>query len=161
MGSAANTAIEESGTNMLYLTFGFLEWYESDDSRQEHLAPLLTLPVALNRNLVKGRGLEVTLERSGDDSASNLSLIEKLRRDFGIDIPTIEDDDTPDSYIGKFAPILEQKKRWRIRRQLTRMKAAALERPSPRALCIYRFLTLGFLITNCSVAMKSILSRNF
>lgn len=43
LGAAAKTAIEESGTNMLYLTFGFLEWYESDDSRQAHLAPLLTV----------------------------------------------------------------------------------------------------------------------
>ena len=33
IGSAAKTVIEESGTNMLYLTLGFLEWYESDDSR--------------------------------------------------------------------------------------------------------------------------------
>jgi hypothetical protein len=28
ISSAAKTAIEESGTNMLYLIFGFLEWYE-------------------------------------------------------------------------------------------------------------------------------------
>src|SRR4030095_10331850 len=38
IGSAANTVIEESGTNMLYLTFGFLEWYESDDSDLPRLA---------------------------------------------------------------------------------------------------------------------------
>ena len=29
---------------MLYLVFGFLEWYESDDSKQPHLAPLVVLP---------------------------------------------------------------------------------------------------------------------
>ncbi|MDQ2776931.1 MAG: DUF4011 domain-containing protein, partial [Acidobacteriota bacterium] len=29
IAAAANTAIEESGTNMLHLVFGFLEWYES------------------------------------------------------------------------------------------------------------------------------------
>src|ERR1019366_7772196 len=34
IASAAKTAIEESGANMLYLVFGFLEWYESDDSKQ-------------------------------------------------------------------------------------------------------------------------------
>jgi len=31
IATAAKTAIEESGTNMLYLVFGFLEWYESDE----------------------------------------------------------------------------------------------------------------------------------
>jgi hypothetical protein len=41
IATAAKTAIEESGTNMLYLVFGFLEWYESDDSEQPHLAPLV------------------------------------------------------------------------------------------------------------------------
>lgn len=40
IGSAAKTAIEESGTNMLHLVFGFLEWYEADDSKQPHFAPL-------------------------------------------------------------------------------------------------------------------------
>jgi hypothetical protein len=38
IASAAKTAIEVSGANMLYLVFGFLEWYESDDSKQPHLA---------------------------------------------------------------------------------------------------------------------------
>ncbi|PSH04768.1 MAG: hypothetical protein CXZ00_05190 [Acidobacteria bacterium] len=32
IGSAAKTAIEESGTNTLYLVFGFLEWYEDNNS---------------------------------------------------------------------------------------------------------------------------------
>jgi hypothetical protein len=44
IASAAKTAIEESGANMLYLVFGILEWYESDDSKQPHLAPLVVLP---------------------------------------------------------------------------------------------------------------------
>jgi Protein of unknown function (DUF4011) len=34
---------------MLYLVFGFLEWYESDDSQQPHLAPLVILPVTIER----------------------------------------------------------------------------------------------------------------
>src|SRR5260370_39600525 len=47
IASAAKTAIEESGTNMLYLIFGFLEWHESDDSEQTHLAPLVVVPVTI------------------------------------------------------------------------------------------------------------------
>src|SRR5476649_55195 len=55
ISSAAKTAIDESGTNMLYLVFGFLEWYESDDSQQPHLAPLVILPVAIERTGAKGK----------------------------------------------------------------------------------------------------------
>ncbi len=119
IGGAAKTAIEESGTNMLYLTFGFLEWYESDDSRQAHLAPLLTVPVALNRKSAKAKGFECTVEYSGEDSATNLSLVEKMRRDFAIEIPAIEDEDTPESYFARLEPTLAQKQRWKIRRHIT------------------------------------------
>ena len=63
------TAIEESGTNMLYLIFGFLEWYEDDSSEQPRYAPLGTFPVAMERNGAKGKGFVCTIESSGDDLA--------------------------------------------------------------------------------------------
>jgi hypothetical protein len=49
ISSSARTAIEESGTNMLHLVFGFLEWFESDVSEEAHLAPLLLIPVSIKR----------------------------------------------------------------------------------------------------------------
>ena len=55
IASAAKTAIEESGANMLYLVFGFLEWYESDDSKQSHLAPIWSKNwICLNTIMVAG-----------------------------------------------------------------------------------------------------------
>jgi hypothetical protein len=119
IATAAKTAIEESGTNMLYLVFGFLEWYESDDSQQPHLAPLVILPVAVERAGGKGRAVETVLEYSGEDLESNLSLVEKMRRDFGLELPLLEDDDTPEAYFAKFVDILKIKKHWSIRRQIT------------------------------------------
>jgi hypothetical protein len=101
--TAANTAIEESGTNMLYLIFGFLEWYESDGSRQARLAPLVTLPVSIERSGGKGKAVEVVLEYSGEDVQTNLSLVEKMRRDFGLEIPTFDDEDGPGTYFAKFS----------------------------------------------------------
>jgi len=119
IASAAKTAIEESGANMLYLVFGFLEWYESDDSKQPHLAPLIVLPVTIERAGGKRRAVETVLEYSGEDVETNLSLVEKMRRDFGIAIPLLEDNDTPESYFEKFTEILRLKKSWSIRRNLT------------------------------------------
>jgi very-short-patch-repair endonuclease len=117
--SAAKTAIEESGANMLYLVFGFLEWYESDDSQQPHLAPLVVVPVTIERTGGRGKAVETTLEYSGEDMETNLSLVEKMRRDFGLEIPLIEDDDTPESYFKDLTSILELKKRWSVRRHIT------------------------------------------
>ena len=50
----AETAIEESGGNILYLALGFLEWYESRESDVARLAPLFTIPVRLERERLKG-----------------------------------------------------------------------------------------------------------
>src|SRR5262249_48963177 len=41
------------------------------------------------------------------------------RRDFGLEIPELQDEDTPESYFRRFTELLELKKRWRIRRQIT------------------------------------------
>jgi Protein of unknown function (DUF4011)/AAA domain len=119
IASAAKTAIDESGANMLFLVFGFLEWYESDDSEQPHLAPLVVLPVVLDRGGGKSRAIEVVLQYSGEEIETNLSLVEKMRRDFGLEMPPLEGEDTPETYFEKFRPILALKKRWRVKRHLT------------------------------------------
>ncbi len=45
----ARTAVEEKGSNILYLMFGFLEWYEDSSSERAILSPLVMLPVSLRR----------------------------------------------------------------------------------------------------------------
>ena len=45
--SRAETMIEETGANVLYMAFGFLEWYESRERNEHHLAPLVLVPVKL------------------------------------------------------------------------------------------------------------------
>ena len=119
IGSAAKTAIEESGTNLLYLIIGFLEWYESDDSEQPRFAPLLTVPVSLDRSAGRGNGFQCSIEHSGEDLATNLSLMERMRRDFGLEIPAFDNDEMPEEYFARFGPMLRQKRRWIIRRQVT------------------------------------------
>jgi hypothetical protein len=74
---AARTAIEESGTNMLYLVFGFLVWYESDEAREPRYAPLITMPVALKR-IRHGHAFLYEVSYTGEDIADNLTLREKL-----------------------------------------------------------------------------------
>ena len=119
IGSAAKTSIEESGTNMLFLVFGFLEYFESDSSQQARLAPLLTVPVNLERTVGTHGRYNCTLEQLGDDPVNNLSLAELMRKDFAIEIPAVEENDTPDEYFARLAQILALKPRWKIRRQIT------------------------------------------
>ena len=43
----AKLAEQEMGISTLFLSFGFLEWYESDASDKKAFAPLLLLPVTV------------------------------------------------------------------------------------------------------------------
>lgn len=80
-------ALEENGANILYMAIGLLKWYETPASEQPRFAPILLLPVEIIRRTVsKGfiiRGRE-------EDTLLNVTLLEKLRQDFGIGISGLE-----------------------------------------------------------------------
>jgi hypothetical protein len=119
MESKARTIIEESGTNMLYLVLGFLEWFESEDSDESHLAPLLMVPVNLERPRSRDIAFDVAVRHSGEDIESNLSLAERLTQDFGLTMPFLEEDELPEAYFSRFTPLLTLKRRWKLHRHLT------------------------------------------
>lgn len=79
---AARLSLEETGANVLYLAVGFLTWYESDDEQVLRRAPILLLPLQLKRGSVR-EGFRVEL--ADDDARINVTLLEKLRSEFGLD----------------------------------------------------------------------------
>jgi len=121
ISTEARTVVEETGTNMLYLVFGFLEYYDSDDSGQAVLAPILSMPVTLNKgDLDPGtRTYRYQLAYSGDDIAENFTLREKLRQQFRLELPELEEDDTPEAYLQRIKTAVSKRRRWTVRRQLT------------------------------------------
>ena len=121
ISSAARLAIEETGTNMLYLVIGFLQWRESPDSTQDRFAPLVLLPVSLERGALdpNTRTYRYILRYSGEDIVANICLQEKLRQDFGLELPSFEEEDTPETYFERVRRIISQKEGWQVRRQVT------------------------------------------
>jgi hypothetical protein len=109
----AQSAIEESGTNILYLAIGFLEWYEDDNSDQKNRAPLILVPVALERGKldIKAFRYKYSLSYTGEDISYNLSLAEKLKQDFGIVLPEIDDELKPEEYLEQVRLAVAEKKR--------------------------------------------------
>ena len=79
---AARLSLEETGANVLYLAVGFLTWYESDEEQTLRRAPILLLPLQLKRGSVR-EGFRVEL--ADDDARINVTLLEKLRSEFGLD----------------------------------------------------------------------------
>jgi hypothetical protein len=86
----ARTSLEETGINILYLALGALKWFEADNATEERFAPLLLIPVELSRESAEQR---FKLKWSGEDIASNLSLLEKMRLEFGLDLPAVPESD--------------------------------------------------------------------
>lgn len=83
---AAREAIEETGSNPLCVTFGMLDWFESESSDKPRRAPILLVPVALVRNARAGT---FTLQATGEDARLNVTLFEKLRIEHGITVPEL------------------------------------------------------------------------
>ena len=83
----AQTALQEGGANTLYLALGFLRW-KRNERDTNHLAPLILLPVALERRFVGTGG--VKLAAYDDEPRFNTTLLQMLRTDFGIDIRGLE-----------------------------------------------------------------------
>ena len=87
----ATLAIEETGANMLFLVLGFLEFPDQRDSDKSFTAPLISIPVSLQKKEVSGIQ-QFSLQYTGDDISENLSLREKLRNDFGLVMPDLSED---------------------------------------------------------------------
>ncbi|ABZ76310.1 conserved hypothetical protein [Shewanella halifaxensis HAW-EB4] len=120
--SKANTAIEETGANILYLAFGFLEWFEDESSDVSRQAPLYLIPVKVDRaSLNKNTGTYTyTIEYNSEDIIPNLSLSEKLKHDFHIHLPELDEDTLPEEYFQLVeSNVLRNKPKWKIKRYST------------------------------------------
>jgi len=120
LSAEAHTAIDETGSNFLYLALGFLDWYESESSSDRMRAPLILVPV----ELVKGdynSGTDTfsySLRYLGEDIETNLSLVEKLKQDFGIDLPGFDEFEEPEPYFRAISALMQNANRWRVAREI-------------------------------------------
>ena len=119
INNLASASVKERGASIMFLVFGFLEWYESTDSEVARHAPLLVEPLELKKT--SHRGLEEYRCTVGDrDSFGNLSLSERLYRDFGLTLPERSEDETPESWFTRVEDVVQKvDHRWRVRRQIS------------------------------------------
>jgi hypothetical protein len=77
INSTARALQEDAGLSALYIAVGFLEWYEQDDSADPAYAPLVLLPVNMEKRIASGEYIYSIVGRD-DDEASTVALREKL-----------------------------------------------------------------------------------
>ncbi|WP_319524596.1 DUF3320 domain-containing protein [uncultured Desulfosarcina sp.] len=84
---AARLGLEESGANTLFLAVGFLVWTEDKKSAIERRAPILLIPMNIERQSVR-EGFRI--QRIDEESRINITLLQKLEMDFGIVINSLD-----------------------------------------------------------------------
>ena len=109
----ARTSLEEQGINILYLALGMLTWYEADSSAEPRQAPLVLVPVVLERGTA-AEGFR--LRYSGAEVEGNLSLQARLLSSFGVALPLPEpEEETPlASYYAAVAAVVAGQPRWEV-----------------------------------------------
>lgn len=115
----AALAIEETGANMLFLVLGFLEFPEQRDSDKMFSAPLISIPVSLQKG--ENAGIQqFSLQYTGDDISENLSLREKLRNDFGLVLPELPEERIDvNGYFAAIQAIIEHHPRFALKHRVS------------------------------------------
>ncbi len=79
----------EGGANTLFLAVGFLRWKKKPEDERSHRAPLLLVPVKLERRSASSR---FTIRFHEDEPRFNATLLQFLERDFDLKLPQFEGD---------------------------------------------------------------------
>ncbi|WP_375312819.1 DUF3320 domain-containing protein [Bradyrhizobium sp. A5] len=118
----AKLSEQEMGISTLFLSFGFLEWYESDVSDKKAFAPLLLLPVKVEMKKQYGKNV-YSLSASEGAAETNLSLQKLLETNaaFHRKLPSFEagEEESIASIEGYFEGVKEAIQglnRWQIHR---------------------------------------------
>jgi hypothetical protein len=113
--SKCRTWIQETGMNVLHVAYGFLEW--SDGIQTEaSFAPLILCESQIDKKRTP-KGVEFSIFGTGEDAQINTVLAEKLRLDFGVELPPLSGSsvETYLAHVSKFSP---RNMVWRVRRQV-------------------------------------------
>jgi hypothetical protein len=108
------TLMQEQGVNVLYLALGFLKWFEIDVPETPRYAPLLLVPVVLE----KGRsGKRYSLSWNDGEIETNLTLKVRLKSDFGINLPDVPnaEDLSPITYFQDVSAVIADQGGWEVR----------------------------------------------
>jgi very-short-patch-repair endonuclease len=113
-----HSAVEEQGYTVLHLAIAFLEWFESDDSDQPRRAPLILIPVELER--VRAGDFS-KVKWTGEDVFANISLVAKLG-ERGVVLPPFEPPEEKsgiDAWLQQVVYAVAAKERWRVLSEMT------------------------------------------
>ena len=114
--SKSHLALEEQGTNILYLSFGFIEWKDDKGASAKWIkSPLVLVPVVLSLDSLNS---PYTLEKHENDIVVNPTLDYYLNTEYGIDLPEFDESkESFDEFLIKMEEIANVRG-WKILREV-------------------------------------------
>jgi very-short-patch-repair endonuclease len=107
-------SVQEQGANTLFLALGMLRWRENEQAKEDRLAPLVLVPVALDRKSVRAAWQLTALD---EEPGPNLSLIEKLKESgLALPAPDLETAAGLEAYLGAVEQAVADRKHWAVER---------------------------------------------
>ena len=114
----SRTLLEEQGVNTLFIALGMVRWYEDDSSDAEKFAPLILIPVVVERVTVQDA---FRIRYDEGEVGANLSFATKAKQDFGLDIPGLHEDEEEDDsevdiedYFGRVRTSIQGHQKWSV-----------------------------------------------
>lgn len=109
----AKTSIEEQGVNTLFLSLGMLNWFEKGNTEDVRMAPLVLIPVTLERSSATER---FRLRYTGAEIGANLSLQAKMMVDYNLTIPDLPEDEDLDiaNYFKEIQERISHLENWKV-----------------------------------------------
>ena len=109
----ARTLEEEQGVNILFLALGSLKWIDPSNPANIRYAPLVLVPVNLERGSAAER---FKLKWRQEEQAPNLSLEAYLDREHALKLPSFEmgDDFDPAAYFASVSEVVSGKAGWAV-----------------------------------------------
>lgn len=87
--------LEETGLNVTYMAFGFIEWQESESSHTSFYAPLLLMPVQMEQPSITD---PISIAPSEDEVTVNPTFLYKVRAEYNIKLPQYQGDESLEEY---------------------------------------------------------------
>jgi len=101
----SKTLEEEQGANILFLALGTLKWVDPANKENVRYAPLILVPVCLERG---SAGERFKLKARSEDIIPNLSLEAFLERVHQITLPVMQSDDDDEIHISSYFEAVQQ-----------------------------------------------------
>jgi hypothetical protein len=113
--SKCRTWVQETGVNVLHIAYGFLEWSDGNQA-ETSFAPLILCEAQLDKRRTP-HGVEFSVCGTGEEALINAVLAEKLRLDFGVELPLFSGSSI-ETYLADVSTLSPRNMVWRVRRQV-------------------------------------------